>query len=330
MPTNPYSDNLNIALDVIVVIFLFRILLRRLWHPKRQILRQEAWTCDMTCTIIERHTLAVIGVYYASWITLLGNLSFDDEFDKLYNFYDDLDRRNLTGKEQLNYMSKSPQSYSLISWTPLAQQSTICTQYQLWQVFSLLYSKYPYFCHGHFNILDSVLSALQFHPTLGILTNTFISSTKRLGSFFFVFLLDGLALATSGCLLFVLFNIMVAVIIAAHQEVVEGNVKYVIFIDKVASIHPRRAFLGDSTTATRHRANNALSVDQIAKDLQITQIQAEKLIAKLKLYASTSPNWSASTDQVSAHSQQFNKRSLDFLLQRMNDLERKMDQQRDS
>ncbi|OQR99972.1 Polycystin Cation Channel (PCC) Family [Thraustotheca clavata] len=369
VPTNPYTtDSLNIALDVIVGIFVLRIFLRRLWHLKRQIFRQEAWTCEVRTTVIEWLTLGFIALYYLSWISLCKKFfgsGFEEQFKELNAFYDKMD--NLTLKEYMNQNPQPKLADFLDTFAP---------------AIDFLYTVSIVTC---LELVIYVLSAFHFHPTLSILTNTIISSVKRLGSFLFVFLLVVVALATSGCLLFgpkleefsslhkamvtcinmlfggysydlikdandmalvwfwasqcivtlVLINIMLAVIIAAHQEIVEGNDKHRSIINELFLVtrdvikhnvlcRPNHYEHLEERLQSDVDPTDILSTDQIAKVLQITEKQAEKMIVKLKKFASTSPDWSASTTQVSAAGQQMSNMSNEYVLQQVNDLQSKM------
>ncbi|OQR94462.1 hypothetical protein THRCLA_22235, partial [Thraustotheca clavata] len=91
----------------------------------------------------------------------------------------------------------------------------------------------------------------------------------------------------------VLVNIMLAVIIEAHQEIVEGNVKHRSILDDLFLVtrdiikhyilyRPNRFKLLEQHLQYDVNLTDMLSSHQIAEILQITERQAEKLIVKLK------------------------------------------------
>ncbi|OQR95866.1 Polycystin Cation Channel (PCC) Family [Thraustotheca clavata] len=362
VPTNPYAtDSLNIALDVIVGIFMLRIFLRRLWHLKRQMFRQEAWTCDLRTTIIEWITLGFVALYYLSWFSLCKKFfgtGFEEQFAKLNDFYDELYK--LPSAQQPDYMHKSTQpelADFIDTFAPAIDFLYTVSIVACLQLVCAVCSPIPSYAH-----------------------------IKRLGSFCFVFLLVVVALATSGCLLFgpqleefsslhramvtcinmlfggysyelikdandmslvwfwasqtvvtlVLVNIMLAVIIAAHQEIVDNNNKNRSILDELFLVtrdifkhnvicRPNRFEHLEERLQYDAELTDMLSADQLAKVLQITERQAEKMIVKLKKYASTSSDWPVSTNRVSAGGQETSRMSNEVLVQRVNDLESKMD-----
>ncbi|OQR94461.1 Polycystin Cation Channel (PCC) Family [Thraustotheca clavata] len=257
IPTNPYkSSRIHLTLDILVGLLVLRLIIRRVLDIVYRAKRHQRWIDEEA--VIEWISIALLAAYYEAWYQLCKKFflsGFDEKVESLREFYDKLYK--MTPAEQVIAMETSPQ--------PVVSDF-IDT---LGPVMEFLYLMSIATC---LQLAVNVMTALQFHPTMSILSNTIVSSVKRLGSFTFVFMLVVVALAASGCLLFgpqleeysslgkalvtcinmifvggyeyeniqgineigvvwywlcqsiitlVLVNIMLAVIIAAHEEIVQ-------------------------------------------------------------------------------------------------------------
>ncbi|OQR87273.1 Polycystin Cation Channel (PCC) Family [Achlya hypogyna] len=333
VPTNPYSSSsINLILDILVGLLVLQILGRRLWMLKRQIRGQDAWSCDIGKTFIEWCSIIMVIVYYSAWFQVCNKFfasHFEDDLAELTKFYDDLYTLPLAQQRSRMGESNQPKVSDFID--------TFGPAIEFVYIVSIVTC---------LQLVVHVMAAFQFHPTMNILTNTIVSSVKRLGSFLFIFMLIVMALATSGCLLFgpqleefsrldrsmvtcinmlfggysydlikdvnelaivwfwvsqsivtlVLVNIMLAVVITSHQEIVDVNLGKRSFVGELALVARdvfkiyvlRRPDLFKKLTDRMEiLMHEVWTTTDVASALNISELRAEKLITKLKQYAAS-------------------------------------------
>ncbi|KDO22157.1 hypothetical protein SPRG_12655 [Saprolegnia parasitica CBS 223.65] len=344
IPTNPYAtSHLHIALDAVVWLLVLYVLCRRVAALLRQIRGHIPWSCSLGIALIEWCSIASVALYYAAWFricTKFFNSGLETQLRTLNSFYDDLYTLPLNANETTR-LGQDNQRHRMES-NPQPEVSDILDSFG--GAIDIVYVVSIVAC---LQLAIHVLAAFQFHPTMNVLTNTIVTSIKRLGSFLFVFGLVVLSLATSGCLLFgpqldefsrldkamvtcvnmlygglsyelikdvndlaivwfwasqsivymVLVNIMLAVVITSHQEIVAVNFGKRSFVDEfflvvrdVIKIYLLRRpdlfkRLANRMPFEPHR--DVWTADDVAATLGITYLRATRLIRKLQHYAAS-------------------------------------------
>ncbi|EQC28206.1 hypothetical protein SDRG_14030 [Saprolegnia diclina VS20] len=343
IPTNPYStSHINIVMDAIVGLLVLQVLGRRLWMLARQFRGKDPWSCDIGTTFIEWCSIVIVVLYYAAWIQVCNkffNSDLDGQIQALDNFYTDLYKLPETAN-----VTTAPGQYNQRDYMGNSTQPNVSDIIDSFGgAIDFVYIVSIIAC---LQLVVHVLAAFQFHPTMNVLTNTIVSSVKRLGSFLFIFLLVVMALATSGCLLFgpqleefsrldksmvtcinmlfggysydlikdvndlavvwfwvsqsivtlVLVNIMLAVVITSHQEIVDINLGKRSFVDEfflvmrdVIKIYILRRpdLFKKLTNRMEIESHTVWTTKDVALGINITEPRAERLISKLKHYAAS-------------------------------------------
>ncbi|OQR90982.1 Polycystin Cation Channel (PCC) Family [Achlya hypogyna] len=187
IPANPYTTSgATYLLDVVLGLLNLYLLVRRCSSLVKSYRQRTQWLDSYG--FVEWLAIVLVIGYYIAWRSLCGKIfssEFEDQVAALRSFYDSVFA--LPEAQQANAMVLNPQptvSDFIDAFGPSID---------------LLYAFSIMTC---LHLSVHVMATLQFHPTLSILSNTIVSSVKRLGSFAFVLLLVVVALATSGCVLF--------------------------------------------------------------------------------------------------------------------------------
>ncbi|EQC31830.1 hypothetical protein SDRG_10618 [Saprolegnia diclina VS20] len=344
IPTNPYTtSHLNLALDVLVWLLVLYVLFRRVKALLRQVRGHVPWSCSLGIALVEWCSIATVALYYVAWFhicTKFFNSGLETQLRTLNSFYDELYLLPL----ESNQTQQPGQDYQRHRMESNTQPDLTALLDSFGGAINFVYVVSIVAC---LQLAIHVLAAFQFHPTMNVLTNTIVTSIKRLGSFLFVFGLVVLSLATSGCLLFgpqleefssldkslvtctnmlygglsyelikdvndlaivwfwasqsivymVLVNIMLAVVITSHQEIVAINFAKRSFVDEfflvlrdVLKIYLLRRpdlfqKLTDRMPFEPHR--NVWTADDVAATLVISNLRATRLIRKLEHYATS-------------------------------------------
>ncbi|KDO24918.1 hypothetical protein SPRG_09562 [Saprolegnia parasitica CBS 223.65] len=338
VPTNPYSTSIiNMILDIIVGIFVLAVLGRRLLTIKRQIFRQVAWHCDARTTFIEWCSILCVGLYYAAWIQICQKFfasHFEDELAKLTTFYDDLYKLPLA--EQRIQMGKSNQpdvSDFIDTFGPSIQFLYVISIVTCLQLVVHVLAAFQF--HPTMNILTNTIVAslkrlgaflfifllvvmalatsgcLLFGPQLDEFSSLHKSMVTCINMLFGGYSYDmikdynDLAIlwywASQSIITLVLINIMLAVIIAAHEDVVTTNegkrsfiTEFIVVLHDVLSIYilQRPDLLGRLETILNQDVNGTTvwTAKQIAQAISVTDLQGEKAIKKLQAFAATAPS----------------------------------------
>ncbi|KAF0705053.1 Aste57867_7146 [Aphanomyces stellatus] len=168
VPTNPYATaSINMVLDVLVALCTAHLV----W--KRVVTRQDG----MGNVVVEWMTIASVGLYYIFW----GRLCFKFYGSELgaqlvqtYDYYSEYYRLlpNMTDDQRTEFVKQSPQ-IALSDY-----MDTLETASQGVYVVAIL---------ACLQQVINLMTALQFHPSMNILSNTILISIQRLASFFLVF-----------------------------------------------------------------------------------------------------------------------------------------------
>jgi uncharacterized membrane protein YhaH (DUF805 family) len=180
--SNPYSESITIAADIVVVVFFLLAVamqLRRLYRKRRTGIRNLL--CGDVWVVIEHASTAVVVVFYVVWASVVLRM-----FEK--DFRDNLAALVVGGKDWASDAEARKRLYAVIDMLKSVAKLTVALRLIATLAVFLLSLR--------------ILKRFRFHPRLSILTRTVASALHQFGAFFVVFLVIFLTFAVSGTILF--------------------------------------------------------------------------------------------------------------------------------